>query len=111
MSEVPASTLTYGEATARLRLVGEAGEQDAAAIGPDVEAVMQPPLALLVVDLTDCRFLEPAGVDLVGAVMGRAADLGAAMVIEGASANVRIILGIAGLWDLALDNAPGGSGT
>ena len=59
------------------------------------------------VDLSGCTYLDPAGVDLVGEVMGAAVDRRAAIAVRGASTNVAIILGIAGLLDLASADGPG----
>jgi len=94
------SSLTIADGTATLRLVGEVGQADADQLRPLVPVTMQPALTALVVDLAGCTYLDPAGVDLVGMVMGAAVDRGATITMEGASPNVRIILGIAGLLDL-----------
>ena len=96
MAEV--SSLTIADGTATLRLVGEVGQADADQLRPLVTT--HPALTALVVDLADCTYLDPAGVDLVGMVMGAAVDRGATITMAGASPNVRIILGIAGLLDL-----------
>ncbi len=94
------TSLTIAGGTATLRLVGEVGQDAAEQLLPLVPTAVPPGLAALVVDLTGCTYLDPAGVDLVGEVMGAAVDGRTSIRIQGASPNVRIILGIAGLLDL-----------
>ncbi|MFN8183890.1 MAG: STAS domain-containing protein [Candidatus Nanopelagicales bacterium] len=101
------SSLTTAGGTATLRLVGEVGRAEAEHLQPLLPSAMPAEVDSLVVDLSGCTYLDPAGVDLVGEVMGAAVDRRAAIAVRGASTNVAIILGIAGLLDLAAADGPG----
>ena len=96
-----AATVTSLDGTARIVLVGEVGEATADRLRPDALARLQQPLEHLVVDLRKCSYLEPATVDLLGELFGLATEQGAAIAVQGASPNVRVILGISGLLGLA----------
>lgn len=99
--DASASAVSSVDGIARIVLVGDVGETTADRLRAEALARLAPPLQQLVVDLHDCRYLEPAAVDLLGEMFGRTADLGAAISVQGASANVSVILAISGLLDLA----------
>lgn len=104
-----ASSFATADGKARLVLVGEVGQAASQHMRAAALPRMQPPLTGLVVDLTRCDYLEPAGVDLLGSMFGRAYELGAAIDIVGASPNVNVILAISGLLDLAEGSGQGRS--
>jgi anti-anti-sigma factor len=104
-----ASRLVIDDATARLALAGDLGEQEVRALRRQVSAELHAPVRRLVIDLAQCHFLDPVVVDLIGAVMGTAHDRGIPMTLDGASANVRVILGIAGLLDFPTSRGDGAS--
>jgi anti-anti-sigma factor len=102
-----ASRLVIDHATARLALAGDLSEQEVQALRQQASAQLHPPVRRLVIDLAQCRFLDPVVVDLIGGVMGMADERGIAMTLDGASANVRVILGIAGLLDFPASRGDG----
>ena len=102
------STVVCMDGLARIVLVGDVDQAVVDRLRPQALAAMQASLRDLVVDLHDCSYLEPAAVHLLGDLFGRAAEQGAAIAVRGASPNVRVILGIAGLLDLADSSGLGG---
>jgi anti-anti-sigma regulatory factor len=95
------SSFTAQHASAQLVLVGDVGQAMADDLREQASRRMPAQLDEFVVDLSSCRFLEPAAVDMLSSVLGHAHDGGARICLEGMSANLRVILGIAGLLDLA----------
>jgi anti-anti-sigma regulatory factor len=67
---------------------------------------MPTPLKELIVDFSGCDHLDAEAVDALGSVLDRAIDGGATISMTGVSANVRVILGIAGLLELAESHGP-----
>ncbi|HRY09163.1 MAG: STAS domain-containing protein [Actinobacteria bacterium] len=98
-----ASRLVAHDTVATLILSGDIGHEDAGALRDHLDAALSPPVERLAIDLSSCGFLNPVAVDLVGAAIGKAHEHGMPASLEGASANVRVILGIAGLLDLPSD--------
>jgi anti-anti-sigma factor len=95
------STVTSLDGIARIVLVGDVDEFEADRLRQYAVAGLQQPLHQLVVELHDCSYLAPAAVDLLGELFGGAAEQGAAIAVRGAKPNVRVILGISGLLELA----------
>lgn len=102
------SSFSVNHASARLVLVGDVGHEVADSLKEQASLQMPTQVDELVVDLSACRFLEPAAVDMLSSVLGRADAGGADISLRGMSANLRVILGIAGLLDLAESSGPQG---
>jgi ABC-type transporter Mla MlaB component len=102
------SSFSVHQARAQLVLVGDVGQEMADSLKGQASVQMPNRLDELVVDLRACRFLEPAAVDMLSSVLGQADAAGARINLEGMSANLRVILGIAGLLDLAESSGPAG---
>ncbi len=102
------SYLSVQHASAQLVLVGDVGQEMADDLREQASLRMPAQLDGFVVDLSACRYLEPAAVDMLSSVLGHAHAGGARISLEGMSANLRVILGIAGLLDLA--ESPGRAG-
>lgn len=98
-----ASKFIIADASARLILAADIDAQDVPSLRDEVAAGLQPPVERFVIDLSECRFLDPVAVDLIGATMGMADAQGIRMTMEGLTPNVRVILGIAGLLDFSAD--------
>lgn len=101
--------LVIDDDTARLILVGDASEQDVSALRDEVHEKLGPDVGHLVIDLSECRFLDPIVVDLIGTTLGTADDRGIRIDLVGISPNVRVILGIAGLLDFPSGREGGAS--
>ncbi len=95
------SSFSVNHASARLVLVGDVGRAMADSLREQASLQMPTQVDEFAVDLSACRYLEPAAVDMLSSVLGRAHDGEAHISLQGMSANLRVILGIAGLLDLA----------
>ncbi len=101
--EPPNTQPTWVRDTGTLRIV-LAGDVDGPAMQASLEDMageLDDSVQSLVVDLHECRFIGATGVDVLGTLVGRAAEHGATVELQGASPGVSLILGIAGLLDLA----------
>ena len=103
------SRLVVSDSVARLILAAEVTGEDSELVRERVSSELRQPLSRFVIDLSACKFLDPEAVDLIGSVMGVADQRDIPIVLEGASATVRVILGIAGLLDFPADRGEGGS--
>lgn len=98
-----ADRLVVDEVEATLTLSGILSDSDAEVLRGQLRGALNHPVERLSIDLSACRFLDPVAVDLVGAAIGIAHERGISASLVGTSANVRVILGIAGLLDLPSD--------
>ncbi len=94
--------------TLRIVLVGDVDGPAMQASLAHMPVELDDSVQSLVVDLYECSFIGAAGVDLLGTLVGRAAEHGATVELQGASPGVSLILGIAGLLDLAQSSGRGG---
>jgi anti-anti-sigma factor len=92
-----------GVATIALR-----GEVDIVTVPPVRDSALralQPPLREVRVELAECTFLDSAGIAALAALWSRARELDAAFALLHPQTNVRVVLAIAGLSDLVVDDA------
>jgi len=98
------STVTTADGRALVSLRGDVDVTTVPAVREQAFDVLVPPLAEVRVDLSGCTFLDSAGIALIGVLWGRAHDLGARFVLADPPTNVRVVLTIAGLAGLIVED-------
>jgi anti-anti-sigma factor len=98
------STVRSADGQALVSLHGDVDVMTVPAVREQAFDVLVPPLAEVRVDLSGCTFLDSAGIALIGVLWGRARDLGARFVLAEPATNVRVVLTIAGLAGLIVED-------